>query len=623
MVEKLKAKIAAANKAYREGAPIMDDPSYDALLEKLSLYVPGDEYNAFVETLHEKAGKAKLPYVMGSLQKLKCSEPETVRKFLAAKVEGPLNVSAKVDGISACLVYENGRLAHAMTRGDGYEGEWLDDKIRFVKGVLREVDAPDAELAVRGELVIFKDDFASMDGTSPRNVCAGIMNRKAGSKEWREEDFGKVTFVPYTILGSKYTKAEQFAELERMGFSTAWHRDFPAGYFEENGLDVVAELFKYATQDLPYEIDGVVVSSSGYRNEDKYRPDAQMAVKTNTLAAETRLIDVSWEGPSKNGVFFPVAVLEPVEIGGSVISRSTLNNLDYIAQLGVMYGSVVRVAKRGDIIPAVEAVVSTPDDALPIKPPDGCSCCGGPLVRDGVNLRCANPDCPDQKTYQVEHFIKKLGVMNASFKTLKNLGIDGYEKLIAFAPGKKKTEAKLAAELRDKVFSKAPDEIFCALNIRDLGETLQRKIIDFYGWENVRTPGFGFEGLPEGIGEVTLAKFRDALAENLRVTALFEADPRYSWSPAAAAPKAAAPKKGSVCFTGALSIPRGQAAALAEKAGFEVKGSVTKGLTYLVTPDPESGSSKNEKAKKYGTKVIDEAGFMKLVDVNVASIDAL
>jgi DNA ligase (NAD+) len=381
-------------------------------------------------------------------------------------------------------------------------------------------------------------------------------------------------------------------------------------------------MFKYATQDLPYEIDGVVISDPTYRNEDKYYPDRQAAVKTNTMSAETTLIDVSWEGPSKNGVMFPVAVFEPTPLGGATITKATLNNLDYIAGLGLKYGCRIRISKRGDIIPAVDAVVSTPEGARDIELPEECPCCGSKLVRDGVNMRCANPDCRAQKIYQVEHFIKKLGVMNASYKTLDNLGIDSYEKLLAFAPNPKKAiEKKLAEELKNKVFTKPPRDIFAALDIRDVGETLQRKIIDHYGWGNVREPNFGFDGaLPPGIGEITLGKFKDARLENVRVTDMFTGDARYSWSEAETAPKAAVAKKGSVCFTGALSIPRGEAAKMAEAAGFEVKNAVSKGLTYLVTPDPNSGSSKNEKAKKYGTTVIDEAAFMKLVDLNESDV---
>lgn len=625
-IEKIKSEIVEANETYRVGRPVMDDLSYDELLEKYKGLVSADEYSAFVRTLHEKSGKVKLPYLLGSLNKLKCQEPETIVKFAAKYAPNRLHVSAKVDGISACLMYKANKLVHAATRGDGGFGESLDDKIRFVKGVVEELPLPvKKDLAIRGELVILKKDFEDMDGTSPRNVCAGIMNRKRTSKEWNEYDLSRVTFVPYTVLGDEYTKAEQFQLLKDCGFNITWHTVLQGYKYEQLRKDPAALadlMFEYATQELPYEIDGVVVSDTEYRNENKYYPDAQAAVKTNTMSAETTLIDVSWEGPSKDGIIFPVAIFENVILGGTSVSRATLNNLDYISGLNIKYGCRIRISKRGDIIPAVDAVVSTPSGARDIELPEECPCCGSKLSRDGVNMRCANPDCRAQKIYRIEHFIKKLGVMNASYKTLDNFGIDSYEKLLSFRPNPNKAmEKKLADELVNKVFRKSPEDIFAALNIRDLGEKIQKKIIGFYGWKNISDPSFGFEGgLPSGIGDITLSKFKDARLENLRVTDMFVKDIRYSWTESAEPVSKQVRVKGSICFTGALSIPRSQAAKLAEDAGFEVKNAVSKGLTYLVTPDPNSGSSKNEKAKKYGTTVIDEATFIKLVKTNDDSI---
>lgn len=277
-IEKLKAEITEANASYRVGRPVMDDLSYDELLEQYKSLVSADEYESFARTLHEKPGKVKLPYLLGSLSKLKCQEPETIAKFVAKHAPDRLHISAKVDGISACLVYRNGVLVHAATRGDGEFGESLDDKIRFVKGVAEELRLPvKKNLAIRGELVILKKDFEDMDGTNPRNVCAGIMNRKRTSKEWNELDLYKVSFIPYAVLGSEYTKEEQFRLLEDCGFTTAWHVTLQGYQYENVKKDPqgLADLmFKYATQDLPYEIDGVVISDPDYRNEDKYYPDA-------------------------------------------------------------------------------------------------------------------------------------------------------------------------------------------------------------------------------------------------------------------------------------------------------------------------------------------------------------
>lgn len=361
-IEKLKSEIENANESYRVGRPVMDDLSYDELLEQYKELVSTDEYDLFVRTLHEKSGKVKLPYLLGSLNKLKCQEPETIAKFALKYAPTRLHISAKVDGISACLVYKANKLVHAATRGDGEFGESLDDKIRFVKGVVPELPLPvKKDMTIRGELVILKKDFEDMDGTNPRNVCAGIMNRKRTSKEWNEADLYRVSFVPYAVLGSEYTKAEQFQLLKDCGFNTAWHTVLQGYKYEQLKKDPAALadlMFEYATQELPYEIDGVVVSDTEYRNENKYYPDAQAAVKTNTLIATTKIIDISWEGPSKDGKFCPCAILEPVEIGGAVITKCTLNNIDFIEKMNIKYGADVEICKSGDIIPKILRVLS-------------------------------------------------------------------------------------------------------------------------------------------------------------------------------------------------------------------------------------------------------------------------
>ena len=617
-IDELKSKIIQANKLYREGNPIMDDLQFDALVEQLQTQVSKDEYDKFRDSLHEVKGKVKHPFIMGSLDKLKIEEPDNIIKFLKT-IKGPLNISAKVDGISCRLQYNKGVLVSASTRGDGSFGEDITDKITFVKNVPQKLTwqlQDRDEVNIRGELVILKDDFASMDGfANPRNACAGIMNRK----DWSKEDVANVSFIAYTILGDEFTKQEQFSQLLKNGFKTAWFEDIL------DGIDystIVNDLKTKAEQDFDYETDGLVICSGWYKNETKYRPDECKAVKTNQLIATTKLIDIAWEGPTKDGRLVPVAQLEPVNLGGAMISRAALHNLDFIEEKGIKYGSIVRILKSGDIIPKIIETVVTDDQAdvpVDIELPDICPCCGSKLERDGINLRCFNRKCKDQTTYQVMHFIRKLGVESTSFKTLQKLNIFTYDDLLSFkADSKYKSEKKLEDELKNKVFTRSKKELFASLNFRGLSETLLSQIVDFYGLDVVMNEG-PFNGLPKGVGQITLQKFKDDLKENLEILNKITSDVRYSYDESFASMKTASKPKSngmSVCFTGSLSVPRSMASKMAEDAGFEVKNGVNKGLTYLVTNTPDSGSSKNKKAKQFGTKIINEAEFMKLVNDN-------
>jgi len=617
-IEDLKERISAANLAYRAGTPIMSDQEFDDLLEKFQNLVSEAEYNKFRDTLHEVKGKVKHPYILGSLDKLKSTEPEALGKFLLKNVKTKLNVSAKVDGISCRCHYENGKLKNASTRGNGTFGEDLTDKISLVKGVVQNISRKET-LDVRGELVILKSDFADFVGefANPRNATAGLMNRK----DYDIETIKRVSFIPYTILGDKFTKAEQLKILADEGFNVAWNIEIdPPNEADEK---LISQLVEWASEDRDYETDGLVISDSTYKNEEQYRPKAQVAFKINQLIAETTILDVAFDGPSKDGTHCPVAILEPVELGGAMISRASLHNLDIIESLGVRYGSKVKLLRSGDVIPKIIEVISSPKGAKKIKLPDECNCCHSKLVRDSVNLRCVNPECKDQIVQQIYKFFCKLGVKSAAAKTLDNLKIYSYDDLLTFVPdSKSKTQKKLAEELKSKVFTRSKKDLLSALNFRGLSETLISRIVDFYGWDAIEDQKF--VGFPDGVGDVLLDKFKDCLLENLKVVNKLISDVRYSYSGSdlvASSSKSAAKNGMSVCFTGKLNtMTRGEAEEKAQKAGFEIK-SVNKKLTYLVTNDTDSGSSKNKKAKELGIKVISEAEFLKMLSAETVESD--
>lgn len=625
--KELKQKIIDANTAYRFGNAVMSDNEFDSLVEQFQSSSTKSEYDEFRNSLNEgiSTAKVKHPFVMGSLDKLKYEAKADLLKFYEKYVK-ELNISAKVDGISCRLHYEDGKLTSASTRGNGEFGEDITDKIKYVKCVPQvlgtgKVSGVCKKIDIRGELVILKDDFAEMTGfANPRNACAGIMNRK----EWTKDDVSKVTFVAYTILGPNFEKEEQFALLSAWkSFKVAWNMTFSSHYyFSDRKLDLAEELYKYATQDFEYETDGLVLCDRRYKNEAKYRPDACVAFKINQLTATTTLIDVEWDGPSKDGFYIPVAILEPVELGGSVIERAHLHNLDFIASKGLMYGSKIEILKSGDIIPKVIKVIDNPKGCTPIQYPIICKCCLNELIRDGVNLRCCNKNCANQVLRRITYFIKKLGVKHSAEATLDNFGIHTFKQLLEFVPDKKyKSEVTLYNEMLAKVFTRSKQELLAAMNFEGLSEKSINKIVEFYGFDNIEK-GI-YNGYPTGIGEATLSKFKESILENLDIVNKFINDSRYKFiEDTQKSPVNTIDIIGSVCFTGKLNtMSRNEAEKLASEHGYEVKGGVNKGLTYLVTNDPNSGSSKNRKAKELGTKVITEDDFLKLIKASEIETD--
>lgn len=191
---------------YRLGSPIMSDREYDELLDEYKSLTSTDEYNLLRDSLHEGSVehgvKIHHPYIMGSLDKIKNSDAKTLEKFIQTYINSELNISAKVDGISCRISYKKGRLDRAATRGDGYDGVDITDKIKYVKGI-PDVLSENTDIEIRGELVILKSDMPDSD-TNRRNICAGLINRK----DYAISDIQNITFIAYTVLGEKYAKKD-------------------------------------------------------------------------------------------------------------------------------------------------------------------------------------------------------------------------------------------------------------------------------------------------------------------------------------------------------------------------------------------------------------------------------
>ena len=365
--ENIKQQILMANTAYRDGVPVMTDVAFDELCDQYRASVSPAEWEEFRNSLHEAAGKIKHPFIMGSLDKIKGDDENAFELFLKNYATMPpdnrkaLHVSAKVDGISCRLHYENGILKGAYTRGDGYFGQDITSKVSLLKSVPKEI-AQLSTIDIRGELVIFKKDFEKISDkfANPRNATAGIMNKKDVNKN----EVSCVSFVAYAVLGEKYLKIDQFRILRELGFFCSAEEIISSVYLNEHSVSEICEylrnlLDKWSNGDeIPYEIDGLVLSHPNYVNENKYRPDGQIAFKANQQKAVTKLADIEWQGPSKDGRFIPVAILEPVQIAGTVVTKASLHNADFVMHCeNLKYGATVVVCKRGDIIPQIDEVL--------------------------------------------------------------------------------------------------------------------------------------------------------------------------------------------------------------------------------------------------------------------------
>ena len=613
MKDKIREQIISANKAYRLGRPIMDDIDFDNLCEEYRDMISEEEWNEFRNSLHEETGKIKHPFVMGSLDKLKVEEPDNIFKWISSYVKsGEISVSAKIDGISCRIHYDgNGEFQSATTRGDGYHGIDITDKVKFIKGVPRLTALKNAD--VRGELVITNDDFENIKNIlkNPRNACAGIMGQKTPDPNLLKY----VSFICYEVMGGKIFKDTQFVILEKNGFCTS------KNWIVDSRDVTIDEFTSWCKADYGYPTDGLVVSDIEYLAENEYRPKAQRAIKLSTkLSGISVLRDIDWSRPSKDGRMTPVGLIDPINLGGATISRVTLNNLDWIEANDLKIGSKVHVSRSNDVIPKIIDVENDGTEKA-IQIPKKCPICGTELVVDGVDLRCPNDFCDSKKFIQVKNFIVKLGIKNVNLKTIENWDLDSIQALLDFKPDRNyKTQIHFSSDLNHKLFNTNEIDLFKSMNFRNVAEKTLDKIIDFYGYKALLDWADGeidFQqtkiGYPQDVGQKTIDSFKKDGIKNINLVRLIMSDKRYAGKKYNEVEKTESISSNgkSVCFTGALeTMTRKEASALAEKNGFTVASGVNKTLTYLVTNTPDSGSSKNRAAQKFGTKIITEKDFL-------------
>ena len=632
--ESMKAKIIEANNAYRVGNPVMGDWEFDELCEAYEARVTPEEYAAFRNSLHEKAGKVMHPFVMGSLSKVKREEVNVLGDFLKklkANGEKVLNVTRKVDGISCRLHYSDGKLVSGSTRGDGSFGEDISDKVKFVKGVASSIPEM-GEIDIRGELVIFGKDLAPLNSlrkskgerefAARRNAVAGLFNSRGGGTP---DEICFTSFVPYTIMGPKFPKKEQMEKLASWGFSPVVCREIPidGNTDEDMAFELEHTIEKFDAED--YEGDGLVICGNNHHEEDAYIPAYVMAFKMNRQVAETVLLGVDWGTPSKDGTLCPVGILSPIDLNGVIVSRVTLHNLDFIAEKKLKVGSRVQIVRSGDVIPYLSACLDNSENESGLREielPTECPCCHGPVARIGVTVACVNPDCEEKIVAGIVRFLEKLDIKGFKANMLKSWGVKSFDKILTFKPvAGMKNDEKFMDAISNVILKKSEKDLLLALNFKGLSDILLNTIVNHYGFENVKAmvgkKVYEVGALPPNVGEVRMEEFLSSLPGNLEIVAKFINDSRYE-APVeteVAAETSSVNERGSICVTGSLNFgSRGKFLEMAKTHGWVAKPGVAKGLTYLITNDAGSNSSKNRKAKELGIKVISEAEFMSIID---------
>ncbi len=605
---------------YYNGQPELSDAEFDGLWDELAALDPGNAVFAGVgEDSSDGWPKARHLIPMGSQEK--ASDPEA---FLAwcAKIGHPeFLVQYKLDGASLELQYEAGALVRAVTRGDGEVGDDITPNASRMAGVIARLPASFTG-GVRGEVLMPHEVHARKyaDKANCRNAANGLMKRKDGAGS---EDLRVICYDASGLLADGSTpfgdEAQKTLWLGLMGFETAPQVILRS---PEEVVDYRARVMD-ERPELPYDIDGLVVKGRSIDVEDmtRARPEKQIAFKFSPEEAVSTLREVEWSESGAN--YTPIGIIDPVRLAGTTVQRANLVNTNIIRGMGLKLGSRVIVTKRGEIIPKIEGLVENPPDFLEIAVPSSCSC-GTLLVDEGTRLYCPNPDCPKKIRHRLEKWLSVLGVRDFGGVIVGKLLASGRVRSIPDLYGLRPPELaeyeRMGETLARKILRNlaARSEISLArfvagFDIEGIGELNAEKAIaaGFDSMLKLREAKIEELAVVDGLGEATAKTITEGLrALGAEMDALLATGAVRILPPESSGPLAGK----SFCFTGELdSMKRSEAEAKVRSLGGQAKASVTKGLSYLVTNDPTSGSEKSKKAAAYGVETLDEAAFLVLV----------
>jgi len=614
--------------AYYNHTPLVSDAAYDALEDELRALDPD---HAVLKSVGAEAAvtaweKARHAIPMGSLNKAVTADEfrawaarcdELGAKHQLRAITHDLFVTEKLDGLSLAVTYDRGKLADAITRGDGAVGERILSNARRMKGVPATLEHA-VSVTVRGEIILKLSDLkkAFPGAANSRNQASGTSKRFDGN------GCEHLSVLFYDLDGEDHpTEIQKFKRLAALGLlvPNAKATDL-AGAVALHG-----EYAKHKRAKLDYEIDGLVVRANDVHaqhmlGELANRPRAAVAFKFASQAKVTTLVDIVWETGS-SGRVSPVAVVEPVELAGATVRRASLHNARNVADLGIGIGDEVLVSRRNDVIPYVEEVV-TKQGKRRAKPPVACATCRSKLVLRGEYLACRNPRCAALIEGRIQNWIDAVGCLDWGEKLIAQLveaelveePADLYQLKAEQIAKLERRGMVIAQKVLDNLRAQLPlglPKFLAALGIESFGLQTAKAIV-----------AAGFDSLDkvQGASEAALAKLpgvgpskATAVTEGLKARkaeiARLLAAGVVPVNNAGAGPLAGQ----TFCFTGALGRPRKELEQMVEGRGGALLSGVTKELHFLVMADPGSGSSKAQKAQQYGTRCLDEAQFMAMI----------
>lgn len=631
----------SAQKYYQDGSSDYDDETFDKMVEELRslnpesrvLSEPSYGYRVEEDTTYGE----RFPHRYGEVGTLdKAYSDDEIMKPLLNPYR-TLVASPKLDGMSVVLYYVNGRLDRALTRGNYTTGIDITDKASYIVGNV----ISDAEFTggVRGEIIMSKDNYEKYllrhegeDVKNSRNAVAGIINQKGLSP-----DLDLVHIVVYTIKGIEKSgnsllhpnvddNIDVLASvmwLESNFQNVAPYVVLPP-IQESKMFEHFSKLREMISEKFPYENDGIVVSLNIIEVVGVVCYYTQQAMKFKAETAVTTVINVQWE-LTKTKYLFPTVIIEPVELSGATIAKCSGINAKYIKDNKILPGVKVEVERHGEVIPYINEVITKIDAEIDDYLPTTCPSCGENLIWNGVHLQCPNPCCNNgimqdamiwiNNIAPLENFGDKLRIKYIS----QILGKDEFSIKDVMTSEKLKEAArvpntpliskqmKLFGKMLEKLFySKVPMEYALkAINIPRLGDVTCKKLASSEYWcVRLMTKIFGPDDMSDFQNFIGSAN-ADSILSNIRK---FENIYNFLYLENRIVFNSSESSKGKVAVTGKLSVKRNEFQKELENSGWELT-ELKKDCKFLITDDPNSNSSKNKNADKWGITKISESDF--------------
>lgn len=567
-----------------------------------------------------------------------------IEKALDEKVEFVCEL--KYDGASVSILYENGLLKQAVTRGDGFQGDEITANVKTIRSVPLKLkgDFPE-KFYVRGEIILPHKEFERINSeraelglelyANPRNTASGSLKLQDSGEVAKR----KLDCYLYTIVGNNLNFNSQWDMLkaaESFGFK------IPKTAKLCSSLQEVLDFIDYwdsERKNLPFEIDGIVVKVNSFAQQEELGHTAKsprwaMAYKFKAEKAETELLSISYQ-VGRTGAITPVANLKPVSLAGTIVKRASLHNEDIINKLDVRIGDRVYVEKGGEIIPKIVEVnfdVRQPD-SQPVEFIKNCPECGSALIRNEGEAQhfCPNEDeCKPQIIGRIEHFVSRKAMDMASIgvETIGLLFDNQLAKDAADLYDLKKEEILPLDRMADKSAQNIMDaiekskeipfeKVLYAIGIRHVGETVAKKLAkEFHSMENLMNATIEELSNTDDVGEKiawSIQEFFSKEKNRILVNRLKEAGLKMEIGEESKPTSDILVGK-TFLFTGALTqFTREEAQKLVEQNGGKNVSGVSKNLNYLIAG--EKAGSKLKKAEALGTvKILTEDEFLEMIN---------